>query len=208
MKIDGLEIPSLTFTATNMTAGGTPDVTMVSRTGVLGGVMTYSDEVEIDDAIDVPADQQVVGLQGDLAVYEAVTPIDGNQQDWTKSAGTTAFSTYVNQNPQDGDATYLRSVIPGNNTCFSFPAVSSTIGKILAVKAVACWRKEDASFGAVRLYSRDSLNVNHEGSLKSGTQTYKFDEYFWEKDRKDGANWDAARVNATQLGITDAGDEG
>jgi hypothetical protein len=208
LKLDGIEVTALTQTSGDLFAGGAQNVTTIIRGGVSGGTVKYSDYVVLDDVIDDAAVQQYTGLQGDLAVYEDVNPVDGDNLEWTRSVAAGTHASYVNQNPQDDDATYVRSDTAGLNECFSSPVVTSGIGTILAVKETYCWRKEDATFGASRPYLRDSADVNHEGDLKAAAETYKFDEYFWEKDQLDGADWTAARVNVTQLGFTDASDEG
>lgn len=209
LLLDGIEVTALTQVDIDLHAGGTQNVTVVWRTGVTGATMQISDNVQIDDVIDNAAEQQWTGLQGDLAVYESVNPTDGDELVWTRSSGAGTWSSHVNQNPQDDDTTYVRSEVAGSRVCFSFPTVTSDLGTILAIKETVCHRKEDATFGAIRLYSRSDDDVDHTfDPAIAAAQSYKFDEKILEKDQKDGASWTAARVNATQLGTYDASDEG
>lgn len=211
LKVDGIEVTELSQSGISMYAGGAQNITKVIRSGVSGDTVLYSDSVQIDDAIDDAALQQYTGFQGDLAVYESVDPTDGDELEWSRATAPVdsgTWSSRVNQNPQDGDTTYDRSATAQQKLCFSFPVITSAVGTILAIKETACIRKEDATFGAFRLYSRSDDNVDHNFDLLATAQTYGFDEQIIEKDQKDGSDWTPTKVNNTQLGIYDASDEG
>ena len=142
------------------------------------------------------------GYLGDVAVYEIVSPIDGDLLQWTRSApGTGAWSSYMNQNPPDDDATYLSSAAAGNENTFFFPNVDTTLGTIIAIKETIEFRKEQEAFASVKLIARDNLGVNHYGPSLTMPTTYIFDEMIHESDPKDASAWTPTKVDNTQLGI-------
>ena len=208
MKLDGIELTDLTIAAGNLYAGGAANVTNITRSGVTGGTSYYGDSVQVDDTIEDSAIQQYTGLRGDLAVFEDWHPTDGDQLEWERSSGSGTWSSHVDDNPPDEDTTYLRSATAGLRNCFSFPVVTSALGTILAVKETVCHRKEEATFGAIGTYFRDSNNVDRGGALIACTEDYKFDEDIREKDQRTGLSWTPTSVNATKLGIVDRSDEG
>lgn len=140
-------------------------------------------------------------LLGDLAVYEAVTPVDGDLLEWDRSVASGNWSDYVDDNPQDGDTTYVVSDTPTERVCFSFPVVSASIGTIIAVKQTVCHAKEEPTTAAIKLFSRSTDDINHDGDVKPCTEDYIFDERIYDLDPKDDSAWDADKVNDTQLGI-------
>jgi hypothetical protein len=197
VKIDGAEILSIT-NANTYSGGGAISTTQFGWSGNFGNSTASYGDLFICDT----SGSLYNTYQGDVAVYESVLPVDGDELQWTRSTGAGTWSSHVDQNPQTGDAIYLRSLANGDRNCFSFPAVSSSsIGAILVVKETVCHRKEDASYGAVKLYSRQVDNVDHDGPAKVAAQDYTFVERIYEQDLSDNTNWTDTKVNNTQLGF-------
>lgn len=202
--LDGIQV--LTVTGAN-TYGGSGAATVSSMgLGTAFGVSDnlYSDLVIVDtDATDDFGNATTyTGNLGDVAVYEYVNPSDGDLLNWTRSSGAGTWSSHMNQNPQDGDTTYLSDAAGSTDeVCFFAPNVDTTIGTVLAVKETICHRKENAAFATIKLFYRDDAATNHYGPIKSTTTSYIFDELLAEVDPKDAAAWTNTRINNTQMGI-------
>lgn len=198
IKIDDAEVLSIT-NANTYSGSGAVSVTQVGHGGDFGlGTVKYGDFVVTNTAGSLHN-----SFLGDVAVYEVVAPVDGDELDWTRSSGAGTWSSHVDSNPQTGDTEYLGSSVNGNRNCFSFPAIAGSVGTVLAVKETICFRKEDAAYGAVKLYSRSTDNVDHDGDAEVAAQSYSFKERIYEQDLKDNTNWTVAKVNDTQLGFVD-----
>jgi hypothetical protein len=199
IRVDGIEV--FNQTGLNTYAGGSFDTIQIGMGNNGGSADTqYSDFVTVDDQ----GVRYNSFLAPDVKVYESVSPTDGDELNWVRSSGAGTWASHVDENPQDGDTTYLRSPTDGQRVCFSFPTISAGIGTPLAVKETVCHRKEDAAYGVIQLYTRSDDDIDHDGSLKPSTQDYIFDEEIHETDPKDGAVWTTSRVNNTQLGFTNA----
>lgn len=198
MYVDG--ILALTFSGNTYCGTGAVTITQTGFGTNAGGTgVTVSDWVVFNDQGSL---NNTYG--GDLACYEQVSPVDGDELQWIRSTGAGTWSSHVDDNPENGDTDYISSAVSGDRNCFSFPAWSAAIGTPVAIKETVCHRKVDASLGLIKLYSRSNDAVDHDGSNVSVAQNYKFDERIYEQDLKDNSSWTVAKVNATQLGIKNA----
>lgn len=197
--VDGVSVLSLTGINTYNGVGGvyTTQIGFSSNDGVSD--VQYSDIAVCDDAGAI-----YNTYLGDVACYESVAPTDGDLLQWVRSTGAGTWSSHVDDNPQNGDTDYVSSAVSNDRVSFLFPAIAASIGTPLAVKETVCHRKEDASLGLLKLFSRSSDDVNHDGSNIACSESYKFDERIYEKDLKDNSTWTTAKVNATDLGILNA----
>jgi hypothetical protein len=206
MKMDGIEI----FNQTGLYTFGNNGFANITQLGMGGGPTApqlFSDLLLVDERTtdDFGNTSTWTGLVGDAAIFEFINPIDGDLLQWLTSGGPGSFADFVNQNPQDGDTTYLTDPSPagGRAMSFSFPN-SITATSVLAVKNTVCHRKDAAGFATIRLLSRSVDDVNHFSPTMSTTESYKFDEIIADVDPKDGAAWSSApvtRVTDTQLGF-------
>jgi len=206
VKMDGIEIFNQSGLYTYGNSGGV-NLTQFGMAGDPSWAQKFSDLLIVDEqATDAFGNASpYTGFVGDAAIYEFVNPIDGDLQQWLKNIGALTYADYVNQNPQDGDTTYLYDPAPagGRAMSFSFPnAISSAT--VLAVKNTICHRKDSAGFASIRLLTRSSDDVNHFSPTIGTTESYKFDEVIADRDPKDGGLWSSApatRVTDTQLGF-------
>lgn len=201
VKVDGVEVAHLQ----NVYTYGNSGFATISQFGMGGCPVAnqrYADLVLVDEVATDAFDNATpyTGFIGDQAVYEFVDPVDGDLLEWTRSGGVGTFASYVNQNPQDGDATYLSSSATAQKMSFSFPDVV-TGASITAIKNTVCHRKDASGFAVLRLLSRSDDAINHFSSQISTTESYKFDEIIADVDPKDGAAWTEARRLVTQLGF-------
>jgi hypothetical protein len=195
--VDGAQVLSLTNQDTYNGTGNaeTAQVGFTDSNGVASN--TYSD-VLVDDA----------KLWGDVAVFEIVSPIDGDELQWARSTGAGTWSSHINANPQTGDTKYLRSTANGERNCHFFPNIDAAGGTIICIKATMCHRKEDPAYGAVKIYSRSDDDIDHDTETQISTESYHFSERIFETDPKDGVSFASlasaaaeARVDATQFGL-------
>lgn len=201
--VDGVEVTHLENVNTYGDAGTVDIVQLGFGNGLGAANHLYSDLVIIDeDAVDDDGNAtDYVTFMGDMSVYEYVNPTDGDILDWTRSSGAGTWSSHVNQNPQDGDTTYLSSNTTAQEVTFFFPNIDTAIGTVLAYKEIVCHRKEEPSFAAIKLLALTDDDVEHFSETIPVTETYKFDETIHERDPKDGSALSNAKINATQLGI-------
>jgi hypothetical protein len=204
--IDGVQVYSLTSVIT-YSGSSTVDAVQVGLGTSFGVANTnYSDLVIVDtDATDDFGNATTyTGNLGDVAVWEYVQPIDGDLLQWDRSTGAGTWASHLDDNPKDDDTTYLSSDTAGvgEEICFSFPNVDTSIGTVLAIKETIAHRKEEAAFATLKLFYRDHAGTtNHYGPVISTTQTYVFDELLGEVDPKDGAAWTNPKVENTQMGL-------
>lgn len=206
LKMDGVEVFNISGIYTYGNAGFS-NITQFGMGGCPTAPQRFSDLLLVDEqALDAFGNPSpYTGFVGDAAIYEFVNPVDGDLQQWLKNSGGFPFSDYVNQNPQDGDLTYLYDPAPaaGRAMSFSFPnSISSAT--VLAVKNTVCHRKDAAGFATIRLLTRSVDDVNHFSPSMSTTESYKFDEIIADVDPKDAGLWSSApltRVTDTQLGF-------
>jgi hypothetical protein len=135
-------------------------------------------------------------FSGDLAV-QCIYPVsDSGTSYWTPSSGSAGYAM-VNENPPDGDTTYISSSTFNNYDDFAFTTVSSSVGNILAVQLNTTARKDNE--GTRALQPRVS-------GVVAGNDIYLGDAYLnyvtpFDENPTTLTGWSVTEINASTFGI-------
>lgn len=117
---------------------------------------------------------------------------------WTKNSGSAADYTYVDDNPNDGDTTYLFTTVTNTYASFSMAdqALANVTYKALLTHAIA---RKDGGTAKLAVGIRDNdNNVNYVSGLKDLGVSYGIVTERRLTDPSTGIAWDSAGINATE----------
>lgn len=137
---------------------------------------------------------------GDKAVETRLPDGDGAASQWTPSAG----SNYqcVDDNPPNGDTDYVSPSAINDEDLYTFPALDTTSGDVIAVQLVREERKDDPgtpeSVGRIR---SNGTTYDIAVSGQSPGDSYAFMTEISMEDPDTSSDWTIAGVNAAQFGM-------
>lgn len=123
----------------------------------------------------------------------------GSASQWTPN-GAGANYTKVNENPQDGDTTYVSDATPGNRDLYTYEDAGAFSGVIRAVMLRSFMRKDDAGTRQVRTVCKSGSTVAIGTTVTLSTSLDGYQEML-ENDPATGQPWTAAGINAAEFGI-------
>ena len=124
---------------------------------------------------------------------------DTAQKDWTADTGSDNYAR-VDDVPMDGDTSYVFAANVSDEDNYGVTDLSSTPAAIPCVQVVLAGRKDDAATRAVApiLISGATTDVGDDVSMATG---YKVGVQVYDLDPDGSVAWDAAAVNALNVGI-------
>lgn len=199
VRVDGVTVVFVTGVDTQGTAvAGCAQINVArSRTsgGVTGQVMDLY-ALTVDGTInnDFLGDTQWVTIFPDA---------DTAETDWVRNTGSNDFAA-INNNPQDGDTTYLDGNNVGDISEFEVADLPAGVGEVIAIVTRSVMRKTNAGDGSAQISLISSLaspETTVAGTNRALTEVYASYPDIFETDPETGAPWAPAAVNALRLKI-------
>ena len=138
---------------------------------------------------------------GDVHIQALLPVADGPVTQWTPQ-GAGANYQCVNENPPDGDTTYVESSTSGNKDLYHFPDVSPpnpSQARIVAVLQNIDCRKTGGGTEPIQATCRSNTSdFDAPSSFEPGSDyhIFQFQNFtVWETDPDAGVEWDIARLN-------------
>lgn len=140
---------------------------------------------------------EVSDFQGSLVVRTIFVDGDGDESDFTPSAG----SNYqcVDDNPANGDTDYVESGTVGHRDLYTVSGVAMTNIKGVVVKARV--RETDGTPFNVKLPVKIDGTVYNDSGQAVGSTDYVARHRVLGRNPDTGAAWTASEINDTQFGI-------
>lgn len=109
---------------------------------------------------------------GDVSIKPLFPSANGRVNQWTNTGGATHWQS-VNNNPPDGDTTYINSSTVGQIDDFAIDALPSGTASVLAAQVVADVRKDDSASRTVGLGVGNNTTENFDAGT-SVPSSYAF----------------------------------
>ena len=159
------------------------------------GSMAFDDLYLCDNAGTVNND-----FLGDIRVLGQLPNAAGTPATTFNKFGAAATNWQsVNDNPNDGDTTYVASSTVGNSETYKYPALPGNTTRVLAVVGTPIARKDDAGGRSLAAHVR-SGTVEADGPSSALSTTYAIYEQVMETNPVTGAAWDVPTFNAAEFG--------
>jgi hypothetical protein len=132
-------------------------------------------------------------------IYDTLPTGAGGATQWTPSAG--ANWQCVNEQPSNGDTTYVSAASAPLTDTYSCPAEATAGSIIYAVAVHATARKDDAGTNEVDGVLRSAGANYANGAPASLSASYARYRWLWNTDPATGTAWTVTGANAAQPGI-------
>lgn len=194
VKINGQTVLSLSGVNTSQTGVNQADVIQILGPG--GSSFMYVDDLYVCD-VNGGVNNDFLG---DVQIGFILPASDGDLTQWTPNSGSPHFSR-VNENPPDGDTSYVASSTTTQEDLYHFQPVSLT-RKILGLQTNIIARKDDEGNRALSVVTRSggSDSVADTGG-RYVNQTYIDYLNQFDVNPLTGLAWTPTSVNAAQWGI-------
>jgi hypothetical protein len=142
-------------------------------------------------------------LLGPSRAVDATPTGDGALSQWTPSVAGPHY-LLVNEEPPDGDTTYVSSATPGQIDLYTFAPLASSPAAILGVQVAFYARKDDIAARTIAPEVR-SGGTNYAGTTQPALTTTYLDIYLevYNADPHTAVAWLPAGLNAAQFGVNE-----
>lgn len=140
-------------------------------------------------------------LLGPQRVSTPVAISDGFLSQWTPSAGVTHFNL-INEEPPDGDTSYVSSATPGQIDLYNFAGLAYTPANVFGAQVSFYARKDDVAARQIAAEVR-SGGANFVGSTLPLLTTSYVDSLLqcFNTDPNTGVPWTPAGIASAQFGV-------
>lgn len=136
---------------------------------------------------------------GERRVITTRPSADTAQKDFAPDSGVNNYSR-VNEEPMDGDTSYVSAAIVGNEDLYDFADLPYVPASIDAVQVVCAARKDDATTRTVATVLKSGATTDVGPDLATSA-SYGAAQKMYELDPNTSAAWTGAAVNALQAGM-------
>jgi hypothetical protein len=182
--------------ATTVSNFGSTNIGQIMSTLTQSGGQLYLDDVYV---LDTTGGAPLNTFLGDSHIETLLPTSDGANTDWTPNSGGTEY-TQVDDNPYDGDTTYIYDNTPGNISTFGCADLSFASGTVYAVQPNLMARKDDSGLREIRPVIRQGGVDYSVGTVVAPAVSYLLYTDILPLDPV-GATWTAANVNANEYGV-------
>ena len=127
LKVDGVVV--INVISQPVSSGGVANYINKIGFGGSGPWMIYVDDIYVCDETGAAFNDYM----GDCIVHSILPNADGGVNQFTQTGGTSGHFSAINENPEDGDASYLSSNTTGQMELFTLPALPFDVVDVLAV---------------------------------------------------------------------------
>lgn len=181
-------------TTTNIGSTAMGGVGLNSRNNTMP--VTFDDIYLLDTTGSAPDNTNL----GDTHVETVLGTADGTNIQWTPSSGTTHFNL-VNENPPDGDLTYVSSSAVGQIDEYVFSPLSVLTGTVFAIQTNMYARKDNASTRQIKANVRSGGTDYQPGALQTLSTSYVFYSDIIPTNPGTSSPWTVSGVNNAQFGV-------
>lgn len=136
---------------------------------------------------------------GDVTV-DALTPnAAGNYSNWTANGSTFGYNC-VNENPTDGDTTYISDTNVGDRESFTFTAPTNTILTVYGVQFVTDMKKSWSGNRSIGTFTRTS-STNYDQTGVAISTTYAMYTTILETNPATSAAWTSTDIAGIEAGV-------
>jgi len=135
---------------------------------------------------------------GDVAIKCKFPNANGTTQQWTRNTGANNYAA-VNENPPDGDTTYVSDATVGEIDRNLYPATTGTLVKAVIARPFA--RKDDGVARSIRAVTKSGATLGDNGADFALSTSYAYYHGLFETDPNTSAAWLIAAVNAAEFGV-------
>jgi hypothetical protein len=182
--------------ATTVSNFGSTNIGQIMHTLTQNGGQLYLDDVYV---VDTTGGAPLDTFLGDSHIETLLPTSDGANTDWTPNSGGTEY-TQVDDNPYDGDTTYIYDGTPGNISTFGCADLSFASGTVYAVQPNLMARKDDSGLREIRPVIRQGGVDYSVGTVSALAVSYLLYTSLLPLDPV-AATWTAANVNANEYGV-------
>lgn len=197
IRVDGVPVIVVTGVDTQATAIASVAQVNVARARTSGGVeMNVMDLYALDTSGPVNND-----FLGDTQWIPIFPNDDTAASDWVRNTGSSDFSA-INNNPQDGDTTYLDANNVNDVSEFGMANLPGGIGEVVGIVSRAVMRKTSPGDGSAQVSLVSALaspETEVSGTDRPLTEVYVSYSDIFETDPETGARWLPAAVDALRL---------
>lgn len=194
LRIDGQTVATLASGDTQNTATAGANGWKVEHTG--DGLNNRFDNVIVHDTVgDAPT-----SWTPETRIYETLPTGAGFTTEWTPT-GAAANWQCVDEQPSDGDTTYVSAATAPLSDLYTAPAEAAAGGIVYGVAVHATVRKDDAGASEVDGLVRTGAATFAKGSPKALTTSYVRQRWLWTLNPATGLAWTLADANAAEVGI-------
>lgn len=199
IRIDGQTVGLATGIQTQQTGNS-----YTNRFAVTGVAQFSGGSVSVDDLYVInPTDATgLVNFIGEVKIQTKYPNADGNQNDWTRSAGSPSTNyTQVNATNTSYIETnvYNTSGVLNAKDLYNIQDFVVT-GSIFAVQENLSFRKDDVGNKSICPLLR-TASVEYEGATTFSYSDYTHTSKMWEVNPGDGLPWQLTDLNAAEFGI-------
>lgn len=147
------------------------------------------------------ADQTAGEVDDFIGSHKVVTIYpdgDGAATDLTPTGGGSHY-TQVDENPHDGDSTYVQSAVDQDEDLYDFQDV--VLSDIKGIQINAVCRETDATPFSLRLLCQSDMTLDTGSDISIGSTTYVTRHRILEADPDTTAAWTDTGISAAQFGI-------
>jgi hypothetical protein len=136
---------------------------------------------------------------GDMRVETLVPDGAGNYTQFSTTGAASSWQA-VNENPNNGDTSYVASATPGQYETFSFGNMATSPRSIAGIQITAVSRKDDAGSRSISAVVRIST-TDYVLTPQAVLDSYAFNTTIQETNPATSAAWTASAVNALEAGV-------
>lgn len=152
----------------------------------------WMDNLYVDDA----------GFYGPCIVRALHPDADGDDEQWTTSAGTDSYALVDDLSPPDDDTTYIVDSTTGNRTLFTYDNVPSGQTNIKAIQVATQARVEDATTYDLKNSLKQGGSIYNQSAVTVDGTTYTYTNIDQLDNDPDTASaWTESGVNSLQAGV-------
>ena len=177
--------------ATSLALGNSSQFTNVS--GVTLGAFDIDDLVTLDTT-----GSYNNTYIGDVAIKCKFPNANGTTQQWTRNTGANNYAA-VNENPPDGDTTYVSDATVGEIDRNLYPTTTGTVVKAVIARPLA--RKDDGTSRSIRAVTKSGATLGDNGSDFALSTSYVYYHGLFETDPNTSLPWAIAAVNSAEFGV-------
>lgn len=138
-------------------------------------------------------------FQGEVTITALFPSADSGVMEWTPSEGTDHYAA-IDENPSDGDTTYLSANTQGQQDLFDYSDLGSVPGDILGIQVNTRARTESAAYTLVPVVQSNITSQNLP-SVSVTSTSYRETGSVLEQDPHIGAAWTESALSAAQFGF-------
>jgi len=192
------------FNGTAVMSGSSVD-TQASSNASADRLIFYGDQYALTTWDDIYVCDSTGSTNNDFLGDMKVTGIVPNgdvtgEKDFTCSTGTDHYAL-VDEEPPDGDTTYVESGTSGDRDLYDYENIDTGITGIKGIQINTIARVTDAQSKTLITSCKSNTTVDEDAGVSIGSTSFVGQGRIMEQDPDTSSAWTAAGINAAQFGV-------